>query len=143
MCTTKNAPKLAALHHNPAVALTIDTEVHPPKIISGKKVEHSYVGVQLDNSTTSTPGAEIGGSGTTNSQAVVPGSPAAKAGLVQGDVITKVNDTPITTADGFISVIGGYKPGQTVTLTVVSPNGKTSTVKITLGVRPASVPTAG
>jgi nitroimidazol reductase NimA-like FMN-containing flavoprotein (pyridoxamine 5'-phosphate oxidase superfamily) len=30
MCTAKNAPKLAALRHNPAVALTIDTEVHPP-----------------------------------------------------------------------------------------------------------------
>ena len=33
MCTTKNAPKLASLRRNPAVALTIDTEVHPPKIL--------------------------------------------------------------------------------------------------------------
>jgi len=33
MCTTKNAPKLRALRENPAVALTIDTEVHPPKIL--------------------------------------------------------------------------------------------------------------
>jgi hypothetical protein len=33
MCTTKNAPKLQALRGNPAVALTIDTEVHPPKIL--------------------------------------------------------------------------------------------------------------
>ena len=33
MCTTKNAPKLPALRNNPAVALTIDTEVHPPKIL--------------------------------------------------------------------------------------------------------------
>jgi pyridoxamine 5'-phosphate oxidase-like protein len=33
MCTTKNAPKLPALRHNPAVALTIDTEVHPPQIL--------------------------------------------------------------------------------------------------------------
>jgi hypothetical protein len=33
MCTAKNAPKLAALRHNPAVALTIDTEVHPPRIL--------------------------------------------------------------------------------------------------------------
>src|SRR6476646_9090792 len=33
MCTTKNAPKLAALRKNPSVALTIDTEVHPPKIL--------------------------------------------------------------------------------------------------------------
>lgn len=33
MCTAKNAPKLRALSMNPDVALTIDTEVHPPKIL--------------------------------------------------------------------------------------------------------------
>jgi hypothetical protein len=33
MCTTLNAPKLPGLRANPAVALTIDTEVHPPKIL--------------------------------------------------------------------------------------------------------------
>ncbi|WP_396448116.1 pyridoxamine 5'-phosphate oxidase family protein [Actinomadura sp.] len=33
MCTSKNAPKLRALSENPMVALTIDTEVHPPKIL--------------------------------------------------------------------------------------------------------------
>ena len=33
MCTTKNAPKLPALRTNPMVALTIDTEGHPPKIL--------------------------------------------------------------------------------------------------------------
>ena len=33
MCTTTNAPKLASLRRNPAVALTIDTEVHLPKIL--------------------------------------------------------------------------------------------------------------
>jgi hypothetical protein len=33
MCTPKNAPKLPSLRKNPMVALTIDTEVHPPKIL--------------------------------------------------------------------------------------------------------------
>ena len=33
LCTSKNAPKLASLRRNPMVALTIDTEVHPPKIL--------------------------------------------------------------------------------------------------------------
>jgi S1-C subfamily serine protease len=111
------------------------------QIISGKKVEHAYVGVSLNNSTGSTPGAEIGGNGSSN--AVVPGSPAAKAGLTSGDVITKVDDTPVTSSDAFISVISGYKPGQTVKLTVVSPSGTKRVVKVTLGVRPASAPTAG
>jgi hypothetical protein len=33
MCTATNAPKLPALRENPMVALTIDTEVHPPKLL--------------------------------------------------------------------------------------------------------------
>ena len=33
MCTPKNAPKLQSLRNNPTVALTIDTEVHPPMIL--------------------------------------------------------------------------------------------------------------
>lgn len=33
LCTSTNAPKLASLRRNPAVALTIDTEVHPPLIL--------------------------------------------------------------------------------------------------------------
>ena len=33
MCTSTNARKLEMLRHNPAVALTIDTESHPPKVL--------------------------------------------------------------------------------------------------------------
>ncbi|ONI76101.1 pyridoxamine 5-phosphate oxidase [Actinosynnema sp. ALI-1.44] len=33
MCTSKNARKLPALRRNPAVALTIDTESHPPRVL--------------------------------------------------------------------------------------------------------------
>jgi hypothetical protein len=33
MCTATNAPKLPSLRANPMVALTIDTEVHPPRIL--------------------------------------------------------------------------------------------------------------
>jgi len=33
ICTSKNAPKLPALRNDPNVALTIDTEVHPPRIV--------------------------------------------------------------------------------------------------------------
>jgi hypothetical protein len=45
MCTAKNAAKLHALRVNPMVALTIDTEVHPPKIlfIRGRVVELDVV----------------------------------------------------------------------------------------------------
>jgi len=113
-------------------------------IIGGHKVEHPYVGVCLNNSA-STPGAQIATSGgaTCPTGPVVAGSPAAKAGLVSGDVITKINGTAIPNANGFISVISGFKPGDTVTLTVVTPSGKTTNVKVTLGNRPAAAPTAG
>jgi hypothetical protein len=44
MCTPKNAPKLRALSENPMVALTIDTEVHPPKILLVRgRVELDFV----------------------------------------------------------------------------------------------------
>src|SRR3954451_17567888 len=33
LCTTTNAAKLHALRHDPRVALTIDTDVHPPSIL--------------------------------------------------------------------------------------------------------------
>nr|WP_042193649.1 pyridoxamine 5'-phosphate oxidase family protein [Kibdelosporangium sp. MJ126-NF4]CEL20822.1 hypothetical protein [Kibdelosporangium sp. MJ126-NF4]CTQ98373.1 hypothetical protein [Kibdelosporangium sp. MJ126-NF4] len=33
MCTATNAPKLHGLRANPMVALTIDTEVHPPRAL--------------------------------------------------------------------------------------------------------------
>lgn len=44
LCTTKNAPKLPALRANPMVALTIDTESHPPKILLVRgRAELDYV----------------------------------------------------------------------------------------------------
>jgi hypothetical protein len=44
MSTPKNAPKLPALSANPDVALTIDTEVHPPKILMIRgRAELDYV----------------------------------------------------------------------------------------------------
>ena len=33
MCTSTNSPKLHSLRRNPVVALTVDTEVHPPKLL--------------------------------------------------------------------------------------------------------------
>jgi hypothetical protein len=47
MCTSTNAPKLASLRRNPAVALTIDTEVHPPTILllRGKAVLDEVEGI--------------------------------------------------------------------------------------------------
>lgn len=64
--------------------------------------------------------------------AVVPGSPAAKAGLQEGDIITALNEERIDENKSLISIIQRYKPGDTVELTILRAN-KELKVKITLG----------
>jgi len=106
-------------------------------LISGQKVEHSYVGVSL--APASEGGAEIATTPAQGCPVIAPGSPAAKAGLKPGELITAVNGTKITSTDGFITTVFGDDPGQTVTLTVKHA-GNTSQVKVTLGKRPVSAP---
>lgn len=67
--------------------------------------------------------------------AIVPGSPAEKAGLKDHDVITKVNNLKIDDKTSLTSALSKYKVGDIVTLTVVR-DGKTITVKVTLGNAP-------
>jgi putative serine protease PepD len=63
---------------------------------------------------------------------VVSGSPADKAGLVQGDVIVNINGTAITSAEDLQKVIQNSKPGQTVTITYYVGDSKRTTTA-TLG----------
>jgi len=58
---------------------------------------------------------------------VVSGSPAAKAGLVQGDVIVDIAGNPITSAEDLQKVIQKSKPGQSVTITYYVGNSKRTT----------------
>ena len=52
---------------------------------------------------------------------VVEGSPAAGAGLAQGDVLTALDDRPVTTADQALSILRAKPPGTPLTLTAVGP----------------------
>ena len=123
-----------------ATPANTDVEV-ADTIISGKTVEHPYVGVCLDE----TGPAQIASAGGPSCPTgpIVAGGPGAKAGLVAGDTITKVNGRSVASSDQFIYMIGNYKPGDTVTLTVITPSKKTTEIKVTLGNRPAKAPTAG
>lgn len=49
--------------------------------------------------------------------AVIVGSPAAKAGLREGDIITKVNNVDVTRDNPLQSVIVGFSPGNVVSIT--------------------------
>ena len=60
------------------------------------------------------------------------GSPAEEAGLREGDIVTAVDDTQITSADGLIIAAREHSIGDTVTLTVVRDD-ETIEVDVTLG----------
>jgi S1-C subfamily serine protease len=62
---------------------------------------------------------------------VVSGSPADKAGLVQGDVIVDINGTAITSAETLTNSIQNAKAGQKVTITYyVGDNKHTTTATL-------------
>jgi S1-C subfamily serine protease len=64
-------------------------------------------------------------------ETVEPGSPARKAGVKIGDLITKINDREVTDGADLISTIRGHKPGDEITL-VVEREGKKLEVKTKL-----------
>ncbi|SPF51872.1 Serine protease Do-like HtrB [Candidatus Desulfosporosinus infrequens] len=64
--------------------------------------------------------------------AVTANGPAAKAGIVKGDVITKLNNVPIQNSSDLIHELYKYNVGSTVTLTY-NRNGQTNQVQATLG----------
>jgi S1-C subfamily serine protease len=64
---------------------------------------------------------------------VVPGGPAARAGITADDVITMVNGQPTRTLSDLQDILAGLQPGQQATLTVVTPAGTTRKVTVTLG----------
>jgi putative serine protease PepD len=66
---------------------------------------------------------------------VGPGTPAAAAGLQPGDVITALDNQPVTDPDSLSSAIGAKKPGDRVTVTYQRA-GTRRTAQVTLGTRP-------
>jgi serine protease DegS len=66
---------------------------------------------------------------------VVPGSPAAKAGLLRGDVIIAINDLPATSARVVTRQISVSEPGSDIKLSV-QRDGQRLEVHATAGVRP-------
>lgn len=64
--------------------------------------------------------------------AIVQNSPADKAGLKEGDIITALNDQKIDENKSLPSILQQYKPGDTVELTVLR-DSKEMKIRLTLG----------
>ena len=96
-------------------------------LIAGKRVPHAYIGVSL--SPTSTGGAEV--------ESVAPNSPAADGGVRQGDLITAVDGSMVTSTEQLIEIGDSHRPGQMITLTV-RRGGATMRITLTLASRPTS-----
>ncbi len=66
---------------------------------------------------------------------VEPSSPASKAGLQAGEVVTAMNGTSVTTATQLKNMVGKTTVGQKITLTI-NDKGKSVTKSITIGQEP-------
>ena len=73
---------------------------------------------------------------------VMPGTPAAKAGLKSGDVITAINGQPITDAHGLQLTVSQISPGTAVAVKVIR-NGASRNFNVTLAELPGSTESTG
>lgn len=65
---------------------------------------------------------------------VVPRSPAARAGIQPGDIVTRADDTPIVTSGDLQRVIRARRPGETLRLVVQrEPDWRERTLSVRLG----------
>lgn len=96
-------------------------------VLAGKGVQKAYVGVKYMSITpevrakyslSSKTGAYVGGLG----EVIEKNSPADKAGIKKGDIITKINDKTIGVDGGLSTLISEHLPGEKVTATILRDN---------------------
>jgi putative serine protease PepD len=78
-------------------------------------------------------GQEVAGAGVAS---VTPGGAAAKAGIAAGDIITKINSTPIPDVQSLSTTLAELNVGQSVSVSYLR-GGTSHTVRVTLGELPA------
>jgi S1-C subfamily serine protease len=106
----------------------------------------AFLGVGLGSSG-SNPGNGFGGFGGQGSQGAtsgatvaqtVSGSPAAKAGLTEGDTITAIGGQSVTSAEDVSHALVQYHPGNSVSITWTDTSGQSHTTNLTLATGPAA-----
>ena len=96
--------------------------------MAGKKPTHGQLGVTSVANETATTGT-IAGVKVADATA---GSPAAKAGIEKGDIITAVGKVPVTSYTDLAGQVRAYAAGSKVPVTY-SRGGQAHTVTVTLG----------
>jgi putative serine protease PepD len=115
------------------------------QIVATGKVTHTgraYLGISPSDASGQTGGGPFAGRPTTSTSGALvsqisSSGPAAKAGIQQGDVITKVNGTTISNAQDLLNILASEKPGDSITVTL-DRSGSNLTVTVTLAELPAS-----
>ncbi|NTV40469.1 MAG: PDZ domain-containing protein [Demequinaceae bacterium] len=103
------------------------------QLIADGKATVPAIGAQLDSTYTGR-GVRVADSSQLpdNAPGVVGGSPAAEAGIVEGDIIVAIDGSAVADASSAIVRIRSHAPGDTVTFTLLR-DGKDSDVSVTLG----------
>ncbi len=107
------------------------------QLVADGHVSRGYLGVAIGTATPTI--AEDKKLGATHGAAVgdvQQGSPAQRAGLVEGDVVVAINGTEVRTGEALRNTIALIKPGTSVDLDVVHRDGRSSRMRATLGELP-------
>ena len=124
-----------------SVGIGFDIPAQTAKLIVAQLKEHGYVnrawlGVQIQPVTSGIADSlglkKAEGALVDQPQ---PDSPAVKAGIQAGDVITAVNDKPVKGSRELAQIIGMMAPGTKVKLTLLH-KGEVKTIDLTLGKMP-------
>ena len=66
------------------------------------------------------------------------GSPAASAGLTEGDTITSVGGQSVSSASDISQILVKYHPGDKISISWVDQSGQSQTATVTLASGPAA-----
>jgi len=119
-------------------ALSIASEIEAGSASSTVHIGATgFLGVEVGSSGNSfMPGGEQDSSGVTVA-GTLPGSPAAQAGLSEGDVIDSINGHAVSSSSDIQSAIGQDHPGDKVSVAWTDQYGQTNTSTMTLANGPA------